>query len=121
MKWEKLVGVCTDGAPAMLEYWSGFINKIKQKNADTIGTHCVIHREVLTSKTLPAAMKNKLAIITVNFIKASAVNSRLFAKLCKDMNSHDEILLFHTNVRWLSKGNMLARVNDLKDEVSILF
>ena len=121
MKWEKLVGVCTDGAPAMLGCRSGFITRVKQKNPDTVGTHCVIHREALASKTLPAAMKNKLAIVIriVNFIKSSAVNSRLFSQLCKQMDFNHENLLFHTNVRWLSKRNMLARVYGLKDEVSI--
>ena len=80
-----------------------------------------MHREALASKTLSAAMKNKLAIIIriVNFIKVTAVNSQLFAKLCKDMNSNHINLLFHTHIRWLSKSNMLARVCDLKDEVSI--
>ena len=63
MKWESLVGVCTDGAPAMLVCRSGFIAKIKQKNLEVVRTHCVIHREALASKALPAAMKNKLAII----------------------------------------------------------
>ena len=29
MKWEKLVGVFTDGAPAMLGCWSGFITRVK--------------------------------------------------------------------------------------------
>ena len=81
MKWERLVGVCTDGASAMLGCRSGFIAKVKQKNPDVVGTHCVIHREGLASKTLPVAMKNKLAVIIrfVSFIKSSAVNSRLFA------------------------------------------
>ena len=49
MKWEKLVGVCTDGAPAMLGCRSGFITRVKQKNPDAVGTHCVIHRETLAS------------------------------------------------------------------------
>ena len=100
MKWERLVGVCTDGAPAMRGCRSGFIVKIKQKNPDVVGTHCVIHRGALASKNLPAAIKSTLAIIIriVNFIKSSAVNSRLFAKLCKDMDSNHINLLFHTNV-----------------------
>ena len=121
MKCKRLIGVCTNGAPAMLGCRSGFISKIKQKNPDAVGTHCVIHREALASKTLPAAMKNKLGIIIriVNFIKSSAVNSQLFAKLCKDMDSNHINLLFHTDVRWLSKDNILARVYDLKDEVSM--
>ena len=105
----------------MLGCRSGFITRVKQKNPDAVGTHCVIHREALASKTLPAAMKKKLAIIIriVNFINSSAVNFRLFSQLCKHMDSNHENLLFHTNVRWLSKGNMLARVYGLKDEVSI--
>ena len=121
MKWEKLVGVCTDGAAAMLGCRSGFITRVKQKNSDAVGTHCVIHRETLASKTLPAAMKKKPAIIIriVNFIKSSAVNSRLFSQLCKHIDSNHENLLFHTNVRWLSKDNMLACVYGLKDKVSI--
>ena len=41
----------------------------KSENPDAVGTHCVVHREALASKTLPAAMKKKLAIIIriVNF------------------------------------------------------
>ena len=93
----------------------------KSENPDAVGTHCVVHPEALASKTLPAAMKEKLAIIIriVNFIKSSAVNSQLFSQLCKHKDSNHENLLFPTNVQWLSKGNMLARVYGLKDEVSV--
>ena len=99
MKWKKLVGVCPDGAPAMLGCQGGFIARIKQKNPVVVGTHCAILGEALASKTLPAAMKNKLAIIIliVNFIKASAVSSQLFAKLYKEVGSNHINLLFHTN------------------------
>ena len=81
--------------------------------------HCVIHSEALASKTLTAAMKDKLAIAirVVNFIKASATNTRLFNYVCKEMDSTYETLLFHKSVRWLSKGHMLARVYDMKEEV----
>lgn len=121
MKWEKLVGVCTDGAPAMIGSRSGFIARIKQISPNAVGSHCVIHREALASRTLPAAMKDHLAIIirAVNFVKTSAVNTRLFTKLCQDMDSNHETLLFHTSVRWLSKGNMLARVYDMRDELKL--
>ena len=89
MKWEKLVGVCTDGAPAMLGCRSGFFTRVEQKNSDAVGSHCIIYREALASKTLPAAMKKKLAIIIriVNFIKSSAVNFRLFSQLYKNVGS----------------------------------
>ena len=47
------------------------------------------------------------------------MNSSLFKLLCKDMESEHEALLFHTNVRWLSKGNMLGRLYELREEVAI--
>ena len=108
-----------DGAPTMLGSRSGFIAKIKQKSPNAVGTHCVIHTEALASKTLTAAMKDKLAIAigVVNFVKASATNTRLFNHLCKEMYSAYETLLIHTAVCWLSKGNMLGRVYDMREEV----
>ena len=106
---DSLVGVCTDGAPAMLGLQSGFVTKVKEKNLSVISTHCILHREALASRTLPAEMRDVLnvAIKVVNFIKARTLNSRLFKLLCKDMESEHKALLFHTNVQWLSKGNML--------------
>ena len=103
----------------MLGSQIGFIARIKQKSPNAVGTHCVIHRKALASKTLTAAMKYKLAIANrvVNFINVSATNTRLFYHLCKEMDSTYEILLFHTSVCWLPKGNMLARVYDMREEV----
>jgi hypothetical protein len=121
MKWENLVGICTDGAPAMLGSRSGFISRMKHRSPNAVGTHCVIHREALASRTLSSAMNKTLsiAIRVVNFVKTTPVKSRLFARLCKDMDSDHETLLFHTSVRWLSKGNMLARVYEMREEVKL--
>ena len=55
----------------------------------------------------------------INFIKAGALTTRIFTKLCHDVGADHEVLLFHTNVRWLSKGNMLERFYELKDEVNM--
>nr|CAI5849659.1 unnamed protein product [Callosobruchus analis] len=44
------------------------------------------------------------AIKIANYIKSTALNSRLFTLLCEDLDSDHKILLFHTEVRWLSKG-----------------
>ncbi len=78
--WDSLVRVCTDGAPAMLGLQSGFITRVKEKSPSAIGTHCILHREALASRTLPAEMRDvmNLAIKVVNFIKAGALHSRLF-------------------------------------------
>ena len=43
LSWSKLVGVCTDGAPAMIGANSGLISLVKQKNPAIQETHCMIH------------------------------------------------------------------------------
>ena len=53
IKWEHVIGVCTDGAPAMLGCRSGFLTLVKQKSPNIIGTHCTIHRQALMVKTMP--------------------------------------------------------------------
>ena len=53
MDWDKqLVGVCTDGAPAMLRCRSGLVTRLQETAKNFISTHCVIHREALASKIL---------------------------------------------------------------------
>ena len=47
----KLVGVCTDGAPAMIGANSGLVSLVKQKNPAIQGTHCMIHKAAFVSKT----------------------------------------------------------------------
>ncbi|KAF2349537.1 protein of unknown function DUF4371 [Trinorchestia longiramus] len=121
LSWEKLVGVCTDGAPSMIRSRSGFVKLVKEKNPAVTGTPCVIHRQSLASKTLPGNLRSSLnlAIKVVNFVKNSSLNSRLFAALCSHLGTDYKTLLFHTEVCWLSKGNMLSRLYELKDEVEI--
>ena len=119
LDWDKLGSVCTDGAPAMLGARSGFVKFVKRKNPNIIVTHCMIHREALASRTMPEELKQTLdsAIKILNYIKASALNTRLFQKLCQDMESEHQNLVYHTSVRWLSKGNMLNRLVLLLQEV----
>ncbi|XP_014771681.1 protein ZBED8 [Octopus bimaculoides] len=122
LSWDLMVGVGTDGAPSILGLKSGFIIREKeQKNPSVACTHCILHHEVLASRTLHTEMRNILSMVikVVNFVKAGALNSRLFKLLCKDVESEHEAMLFHTNVRWLSKGNMLGRLYELREEVAI--
>lgn len=83
------------------------------------GIHCMIHQYALTSKTLPASLKKALdsAIKHMNYTKTAALNTRLFKELYKDMNADHKVLLFHIAVRWLSKGNVVNRVFDTKDDI----
>ena len=122
LSWSKLVGVCTDGAPAMIGANSGLISLAKQKNPVIQGTHCMIHKAALVSKTIPKRLHEHImsvVIKVVNYVKGSALNTRLFSKLCKDMDADHTALLYQTQVRWLSKGNMISRIFELREEVKL--
>ncbi|XP_066952540.1 zinc finger BED domain-containing protein 5-like [Macrobrachium rosenbergii] len=56
LSWNNLVGITTDGAPAMLGSRSGFQAKVKPKAPNAVGVHCFIHREALASKSLPSGL-----------------------------------------------------------------
>ena len=119
LEWQNLAGCCTDGAPAMLGCHSGFQTLVKQLALTSKGVHCMLHRQALASKTLPDSIQTVLEqmVQIVNFIKAGALNSRVFKKLCSDMDADHLVLLYHTQTRWLSKGNVTRRFFELKEEV----
>ena len=118
LEWSKLVGCTTDGAPAILGRKSGFQSYVKAVSPGIIFTHYFIHRFALCAKVLPPELLSCLQQIVkiVNFVKTSALNTRLFARLCADLGSDHTCLLFHTEVRWLSLGNMTRRVFELMNE-----
>ena len=60
-----------------------------------------------------------MVIKVVNYVESSALNTRLFSKLCKDMDANHTALLYHTQVHWLSKGDMLSRIFELREEVKL--
>ena len=72
----------------------------------------MMHKHALISNSVSDAMRQVMdeVIRCIDYIKARAQNSRLFAQLCKDNNAEFENLLLHTDVRWLIKGKCLKRV-----------
>lgn len=81
--------------------------------------HCMIHREVLVSKSLPEKLTlvlNELVKFE-NDIKGSTLRSRIFWALCDAIESHYKFLLYHTEVRWLSKRKVFDRFEHLKVEI----
>ena len=119
LEWENLAGCSTDGVPAMLKCNSGFQASVKRQAPKSKGVHCMLHRQALAFKTLPESLHNVLdqIIKIVNFIKAGALNSRLFNAFCADMDSDQQVLFYYNPTRWLSKGNVTRKVFELQEEL----
>ncbi|XP_045130239.1 protein FAM200A-like [Portunus trituberculatus] len=124
LNWNKLEGICTDGGPNMFGSRSRLITLVKQKQPDLKGTHSMIHREALASRTVPKNLHDALTVIIniVNYVKGSALNTRLFHELCRDMDANHTALLFHTQVRHkvdllsaFNKEGVILGGKDLKD------
>jgi len=49
----------------------------------------------------------------INYIKTSALNTRLLKALCSEMGFDHQNLLFHSEVHWLSRGEVLKRIYEL--------
>ena len=56
-------------------------------------------------------------IKVVNFIKTRPLYSRLFAIFCNEMGADHLCLLFHTEARWLSRGKIIQRLFELREEL----
>ena len=111
-----IVSCATDGAPSMLGRHRGFIKYRKEAVSGvlTVPVHCAIHRRNLVAKNISGRLHDLLntVIRAVNTIKARALNSRPFQRLCAE-NDEEFKQLLHTEVRWLSKRNCLRRFYSL--------
>jgi hypothetical protein len=58
-------------------------------------------------------------IKSVNYIKTRPLKIRLFAQISEEMGAQYKSLLFYCNSRWLSRGNVVARVYDLREELAL--
>uniref|UniRef100_UPI00358E9691 protein FAM200C-like n=1 Tax=Myxine glutinosa TaxID=7769 RepID=UPI00358E9691 len=119
--WQNFKHICTDGAPAMVGVRGGFVTLVKNEWPHVTSSHCSLHRYALASKTLPPRLLEVMdvAVKVINFIRAKAKNHRLFQLLANEMGAEHVGLLFHTKVRWLSRGKCLSRLYELRVEVEI--
>ncbi|KAF2364600.1 Zinc finger BED-type [Trinorchestia longiramus] len=111
--------VSVDGAPAMMGGHHALRGLIQAVNPKISVDHCIIHRYSLRSKRLPGNLKLVFEDVLkiVNFIKSRDVNSRIFKELCKEMGEKYEVLLYLTDVRWLSRGKVIHRVIELRKAI----
>lgn len=122
LPWNKLVGLTTDGAPAMCGEVRGLVGLTRKAMGHTgenlVVYHCIIHQEALCGKVL--GMEHVMTVVTktVNFIRARGLNHRQFRALLEEENSVHQDVPYHTEVRWLSRGKVLRRFYDTRAEIA---
>lgn len=80
--------------------------------------HCMIHREALAAKHLQPDVNKVLeqVVTIINFIKARALNSRLFKIMCREMGSEYENLLLHTVIARKNTPTCTYLISKMKSE-----
>ncbi|XP_047591129.1 SCAN domain-containing protein 3 isoform X1 [Lutra lutra] len=115
------VGVCSDGAASMTGTRSEVVTQIKELAPECKITHCFIHRESLAMRKVSAELNSVLTdtVKIVNYVKSNAFNSRLFSLLCDNMEADHTQLLLHAEMRWLSRGKVLSRMFEIRNELLV--
>ncbi|XP_072392541.1 general transcription factor II-I repeat domain-containing protein 2B-like [Diabrotica undecimpunctata] len=110
-----MVGLTTDGAPAMMGCDKGLVALYRKDETfpQFLCYHCIIHQQALCGNFLKLNNVMKLVVKMVNKIRAQALQRRLFRTLADEVDCQYGDLLLHSEVRWLSRGRVLKRFNDV--------
>lgn len=124
LEWQKLSGMCSDGAPAMLGNIQGVQGRLQtflvESNLpinEVIWYHCIIHQSALCGKVLDLNNVMEIVVKIVNYIRSHAQNHRQFKQFLSEVDSEQGDVIYFSDVRWLSKGKTLLRFWELKDEI----
>ncbi|GFV46945.1 protein FAM200A [Trichonephila clavipes] len=63
IEWKNCVGICTDGARTTSGRFESIQELVKQKSLLCIWTHCMIHKEALTSKEMSSGLNIVLTTV----------------------------------------------------------
>ena len=115
LPWSKLVGVATDGCPAMVGKNQGAVSRLCKKHKENSPNdsfwafHCIIHQENLCAKAISMSNVMNVVVKCVNFIRSQKLNHRQFTEFLKEVEAEHEEILYYEEVRWLSRGRVLER------------
>lgn len=115
----KFAAVCTDGASVMTGRYEGFIGQLQKHGLSVQNFHCIIHQVALASKFLSEHSAMKSAERIINRIRGghNSLTHRKFVTFLKTRKAAYHDLKMYTDVRWLSRGDCLNRLFDLRKEV----
>ncbi|XP_026214156.1 SCAN domain-containing protein 3-like, partial [Anabas testudineus] len=117
---KKVVSITTDGAPAMIGREKGAVARLKEDNPELIAYHCIIHQSVLCASLSDEHAQVMITMMKmINFLRASSsYQHRMLREFLREVDANADDLLLHNNVRWLSKGRVLARFWSIRREVA---
>ena len=124
---DKLVSITTDGAPSLTGKHSGLVKLMNDKIKEdfplhnVLSCHCIIHQESLCKSSLKLKHVMDPVMRAVNAIRARGLKHRQFRSFLEDIEAEFTDVLYHTNVRRLSMGEVLKRVWDFKAEIVMFF
>ncbi|KAK0154547.1 General transcription factor II-I repeat domain-containing protein 2 [Merluccius polli] len=122
LSWKRLAGITTDGAPSMTGRKNGLVALVQKKLEEegveeAIALHCIIHQQALACKCLKFKHVMSVVVKVINRLRSKGLKHRQFRAFLEEIESAYEDVLYFTEVRWLSRGNMLKRFFELRNEV----
>ena len=96
---------------------------IKQVAPEVVNVSCVIHREALVAKKLVNQENNCQLADVISIATAALKNAkskRVFQEIVKGMEDEGRFV-YHSEVRWLSRGKVMKRVWKVREELVMWF
>ena len=96
---------------------------IKQVAPEVVNVPCMIHREALLAKKLVNQENNCQLADVISVATAALKNAksnRAFQEIVKEIED-ERRLVYHSEVRWLSRGRVMKRVWKVREEVLLWF
>ncbi len=93
--------------------------KVSECGGKVVKYHCILHQEQLCAKSVGLVDVMRDVVKIVNNIRSKALSHRQFKALMDEMDAQYGDVLYHQEVRWLSRGKVLRRFFNLRDEIRV--
>ena len=121
LTFEKLSGLTTDGAPAIIGLQKELVAFVKNELVslgldpnDLSICDCIVHQDNLSAQSLRLNHVMSTVVSCINFVKSRGLNNRQFKEFVNDLHSKHGDLVYYCEARWRSRGNMLGKFYELR-------